>query len=95
MDLAENAAAAATAAADRGDGPGFTAAEAARAALRAGVRLPTERHAAVAAVAHHLHTVLGPLRELSDACVRLCAPANITGIPALTCRSARTPPGCP
>ncbi|MFD9817204.1 hypothetical protein [Streptomyces sp. NPDC059080] len=64
MNLAENAAAAATAEADGGDVSGFTAAEAARAALRAGVRLPTERHAAVAAVAHHLHTVLGLLREL-------------------------------
>jgi hypothetical protein len=64
MDLAENAANAATEEAGHAPGPGFTPAEAARAALRAGVRLPPERHAEVAAVAHHLHTVLAPLREL-------------------------------
>ncbi|GAA3188131.1 MULTISPECIES: hypothetical protein [Streptomyces] len=64
MDLAENAAPAARAAAGPDGGPCCTPAEAVRAALRAGVRLPAERHAEVAAVAHHLHTVLGPLREL-------------------------------
>ncbi|MFF9482813.1 hypothetical protein [Streptomyces sp. NPDC014733] len=64
MELVEGAARTAPVEEDGGGGPGFTPAEAARAALRAGVRLPAERHAEVAAVAHHLHTVLGPLREL-------------------------------
>ncbi|WP_406430848.1 hypothetical protein OHB00_02815 [Streptomyces sp. NBC_00631] len=42
----------------------LTAPEAARWAARAGLPLPADRHAAVAAVAHHIHSVVAVLREL-------------------------------
>ncbi|MGW7575887.1 hypothetical protein [Streptomyces sp. NPDC054765] len=42
----------------------LTAAEAARWALRAGLPLEGERHADVAAIANHIHAVIGTLREL-------------------------------
>ncbi|MEV6578548.1 hypothetical protein AB0M92_10365 [Streptomyces sp. NPDC051582] len=42
----------------------LTPPEAARWAARAGLVLPAERHAAVAAVAHHIHGVVALLREL-------------------------------
>ncbi|WP_042430909.1 hypothetical protein [Streptacidiphilus anmyonensis] len=42
----------------------LTPAEAARWAARAGLVLPAERHAAVAAVADHIHRVVAVLREL-------------------------------
>ncbi|MDI6409990.1 hypothetical protein QLX52_14240 [Streptomyces albus] len=38
--------------------------EAARWAARTGLLLPAERHAAVAATAHHIHSVVAVLREL-------------------------------
>ncbi|KFU78637.1 hypothetical protein SAMN04489729_6683 [Amycolatopsis lurida] len=38
--------------------------EAASLAARAGLTLPTERHADVAATAGHIHSVIGVLREL-------------------------------
>lgn len=41
--------------------------EAARWAARAGLVLPAERHAAVAAVANHIHGVVAVLRELDFA----------------------------
>lgn len=59
-----SAASSTTAGEGRPSSPGFTAEETARAAARAGVRLPVERQAEVAAVASHLHTVLRTLREL-------------------------------
>ncbi|MFB7499856.1 hypothetical protein ACFC09_35115 [Streptomyces sp. NPDC056161] len=42
----------------------LTPPEAARWAARAGLQLPADRHAAVAAVAHHIHSVVAVLREL-------------------------------
>ncbi|MFJ4192233.1 hypothetical protein [Kitasatospora sp. NPDC089509] len=42
----------------------LTPPEAARWAARTGLLLPTERHAAVAAVADHIHAVLAVLHEL-------------------------------
>ncbi|MGW1377510.1 hypothetical protein ACWD6P_25015 [Streptomyces sp. NPDC002446] len=42
----------------------LTAQEAARWALRAGLPLEAARHADVAATAHHIHAVIGTLREL-------------------------------
>ncbi|MEE1787031.1 hypothetical protein PUR71_29615 [Streptomyces sp. SP17BM10] len=42
----------------------LTPPEAARWAARAGLVLPAERHAAVAAVADHIHGVVAVLREL-------------------------------
>ncbi|TWV53658.1 hypothetical protein FRZ03_09150 [Streptomyces misionensis] len=39
-------------------------AEAARWAARSGLSLPADRHAAVAATAHHIHSVVAVLREL-------------------------------
>ena len=42
----------------------LTPPEAARWAARAGLPLPAHRHAAVAAVAHHIHSVVAVLREL-------------------------------
>ncbi|MFI1105927.1 hypothetical protein [Streptomyces melanogenes] len=42
----------------------LTPPEAARWAARAGLVLPAERHAAVAAVANHIHSVVSVLREL-------------------------------
>ncbi|MEV8529452.1 hypothetical protein AB0451_35885 [Streptomyces sp. NPDC052000] len=45
----------------------LTPPEAARWAARAGLVLPAERHAAVAAVANHIHGVVGVLRELDFA----------------------------
>lgn len=45
----------------------LTPPEAARWAARAGLVLPTERHAAVAAVANHIHSVVAVLRELDFA----------------------------
>ncbi|MFI9163474.1 hypothetical protein [Kitasatospora aureofaciens] len=42
----------------------LTPPEAARWAARAGLVLPAERHAAVAAVANHIHSVVAVLREL-------------------------------
>ncbi|MFF5407276.1 MULTISPECIES: hypothetical protein [Streptomyces] len=39
-------------------------AEAARWAARAGLPLPSDRHAEVAAVARHIHSVVAVLREL-------------------------------
>ncbi|WP_214412016.1 hypothetical protein [Sphaerisporangium fuscum] len=44
--------------------PELTAAEAARWAARAGLPLPADRHAAVAATAGHIHSVVAVLREL-------------------------------
>ncbi|GAA2873242.1 hypothetical protein [Streptomyces mexicanus] len=44
--------------------PELTAPEAARWAARAGLPLPPDRHGEVAAVAHHIHTVVAVLREL-------------------------------
>ncbi|CAL9379956.1 hypothetical protein [Streptomyces sp. NPDC057838] len=44
--------------------PDLTPAEAARWARRAGLDLPAERHAAVAAAADHIHSVVTVLREL-------------------------------
>jgi hypothetical protein len=38
--------------------------EAARSAARVGLPLPADRHAAVAATAHHIHSVVTVLREL-------------------------------
>ncbi|WP_042382321.1 hypothetical protein [Streptacidiphilus melanogenes] len=46
---------------------GLTPPLAARLAARAGLVLPTERHAAVAAVADHIHGVVAVLRELDFA----------------------------
>ncbi|MEV6400669.1 hypothetical protein AB0M39_38815 [Streptomyces sp. NPDC051907] len=43
---------------------GFTPQEAARSAARAGLPLPADRHAAVAATANHIHSVVAVLREL-------------------------------
>ncbi|MEU6079136.1 hypothetical protein [Streptomyces sp. NPDC047108] len=43
---------------------GFTPSEAARRAARAGLRLPADRHADVAATAEHIHSVVAVLREL-------------------------------
>ncbi|MBD0688708.1 hypothetical protein [Streptomyces sp. CBMA123] len=45
----------------------LTPPEAARWAARAGLVLPAERHAAVAAVADHIHGVVAVLRELDFA----------------------------
>ncbi|MFF7358607.1 hypothetical protein ACFZA1_39225 [Streptomyces filipinensis] len=45
----------------------LTPPEAARWAARAGLVLPAERHAAVAAVANHIHGVVAVLRELDFA----------------------------
>ncbi|MFH9354073.1 hypothetical protein [Kitasatospora sp. NPDC017646] len=45
----------------------LTPSEAARWAARAGLALPAERHAAVAAVADHIHDVVAVLRELDFA----------------------------
>ncbi|KMO96860.1 hypothetical protein [Streptomyces roseus] len=45
----------------------LTPAEAARWAARAGLVLPAERHAAVAAVANHIQCVVAVLRELDFA----------------------------
>ncbi|WKU48712.1 hypothetical protein Q3V23_34165 [Streptomyces sp. VNUA116] len=45
----------------------LTPLEAARWAARAGLDLPAERHAAVAAVANHIHSVVSVLRELDFA----------------------------
>ncbi|ARF81791.1 hypothetical protein ACIG0C_20840 [Kitasatospora aureofaciens] len=45
----------------------LTPPEAARWAARAGLVLPAERHAAVAAVADHIHSVVAVLRELDFA----------------------------
>ncbi|MFB6809654.1 hypothetical protein [Streptomyces sp. NPDC056387] len=45
----------------------LTPPEAARWAARAGLVLPAERHAAVAAVANHIHGVVAGLRELDFA----------------------------
>jgi hypothetical protein len=45
----------------------LTPPEAARWAARAGLVLPAERHAAVAAVANHIHSVVAVLRELDFA----------------------------
>ncbi|MGW5610544.1 hypothetical protein ACWEWI_31570 [Streptomyces sp. NPDC003753] len=42
----------------------LTPPEAARWAARAGLPLPADRHAAVAATAHHIHSVVAVLREL-------------------------------
>lgn len=42
----------------------LTPLEAARWAARTGLSLPDERHAAVAAVANHIHSVVSVLREL-------------------------------
>ncbi|MGC9380022.1 hypothetical protein [Streptomyces sp. MH13] len=42
----------------------LTPPEAARWAARAGLPLPDGRHAAVAATAHHIHSVVAVLREL-------------------------------
>ncbi|GAA1041016.1 hypothetical protein [Streptomyces murinus] len=42
----------------------LTPPEAARWAARAGLRLPADRHAAVAATADHIHSVVSILREL-------------------------------
>jgi hypothetical protein len=44
--------------------PEFTPPEAARWAHRAGLVLPADRHAAVAATADHIHSVVAVLREL-------------------------------
>ncbi|NED33477.1 hypothetical protein [Streptomyces sp. SID8499] len=45
----------------------LTPLEAARWAARAGLTLPEERHAAVAATAEHIHSVVAVLRELDFA----------------------------
>ncbi|MGA4844247.1 hypothetical protein [Streptomyces sp. G45] len=42
----------------------LTPSEAARWAARAGLVLPEDRHAAVAATANHIHSVVAVLREL-------------------------------
>lgn len=42
----------------------ITPPEAARLAARAGLPLPDDRHAAVAATAQHIHSVVAVLREL-------------------------------
>lgn len=42
----------------------LTPQEAARGALRAGIPLAADRHAAVAATADHIHSVVAVLREL-------------------------------
>ncbi|TXJ79460.1 hypothetical protein E2C11_12720 [Streptomyces lavendulae] len=42
----------------------LTPPEAARWAARTGLPLPADRHAAVAAVANHIHSVVAVLREL-------------------------------
>ncbi|WP_030802837.1 hypothetical protein [Streptomyces sp. NRRL F-2799] len=42
----------------------LTPPEAARSAARAGLSLPADRHAAVAATANHIHSVVAVLREL-------------------------------
>ncbi|MFH8484525.1 hypothetical protein [Streptomyces longisporoflavus] len=42
----------------------LTPQEAARAALRAGLPLESDRHEAVAATANHIHSVIATLREL-------------------------------
>ncbi|GAA2331762.1 hypothetical protein OKJ48_11555 [Streptomyces kunmingensis] len=42
----------------------LTPPQAAHWAARAGLPLPTERHAAVAATANHIHSVVAVLREL-------------------------------
>ncbi|MFH9067565.1 hypothetical protein ACH4GM_41185 [Streptomyces coeruleorubidus] len=42
----------------------LTPPEAARWAARAGLPLPADRHAAVAATANHIHSVVAVLREL-------------------------------
>ncbi|MEU1316804.1 hypothetical protein [Streptomyces tibetensis] len=42
----------------------LTPPEAARWAARAGLRLPADRNAAVAATANHIHSVVAVLREL-------------------------------
>ncbi|WP_030246279.1 hypothetical protein [Streptomyces sp. NRRL S-350] len=42
----------------------LTPPEAARWAARAGLRLPGDRHTAVAATANHIHSVVSVLREL-------------------------------
>ncbi|MFD5425416.1 hypothetical protein [Streptomyces sp. NPDC127084] len=42
----------------------LTPPEAAHEAARAGLPLPVDRHAAVAAVARHIHSVVAVLREL-------------------------------
>ncbi|MFB8182797.1 hypothetical protein ACFC8N_43810 [Streptomyces sp. NPDC055966] len=42
----------------------LTTPEAARWAARAGLPLPADRHASVAAVANHIHAVVAVLREL-------------------------------
>ncbi|KOX01398.1 MULTISPECIES: hypothetical protein [unclassified Streptomyces] len=42
----------------------LTPPEAARSAARAGLPLPADRHAAVAATANHIHSVVAVLREL-------------------------------
>ncbi|WP_031073927.1 hypothetical protein [Streptomyces sp. NRRL WC-3742] len=47
--------------------PAPTPTETARWAARAGLTLPAERHAAVAAVAAHIHGVVSVLRELDFA----------------------------
>jgi hypothetical protein len=47
--------------------PEPTPPEAARWAARAGLPLPADRHAAVAATAHHIHSVVAVLRELDFA----------------------------
>ncbi|MEU9118912.1 hypothetical protein AB0C96_03460 [Streptomyces sp. NPDC048506] len=44
-----------------------TAQDVARWARHAGLPLAVERHADVAAVAHHIHTVIGTLREVDFA----------------------------
>ncbi|MGW5343448.1 hypothetical protein [Streptomyces sp. HUAS TT3] len=44
--------------------PDLTPPEAAAWAARAGLPLPADRHAAVAAVARHIHSVVAVLREL-------------------------------
>jgi hypothetical protein len=44
--------------------PALTPSEAARWAHRAGLALPADRHAAVAATADHIHSVVAVLREL-------------------------------
>jgi hypothetical protein len=44
--------------------PALTPSEAARWARRAGLALPADRHAAVAATADHIHSVVSVLREL-------------------------------
>ena len=44
--------------------PPLTPPEAARWAHRAGLALPADRHAAVAATADHIHSVVAVLREL-------------------------------